>query len=91
MNDAAGGALGLYSAVGDAFAGRRLGFGRRRAALAARFARHRGGDDRNVAANWVAGALAEIGLVEVVIGPDATAQQQVLALARVVRATELPI
>jgi hypothetical protein len=81
MNDAAGGALGLYSAVGDAFAGRRLGFGRRRAALAARFARHRGGDDRNVAANWVAGALAEIGLVEVVIGPDATAQQQVLALA----------
>jgi len=28
------GALGLYSAVGDAFAGRRLGFGVRRAALA---------------------------------------------------------
>ena len=81
MNDAAGGALGLYSAVGDAFAGRRSGFGRRRAALAARFARHRGGDDRSAAANWIAGALAEIGLVEVVLAPDATAHQRLLALA----------
>jgi hypothetical protein len=59
----------LYSAVGDAFAGRRLGFGRRRAALAARFARHRGAGD--VAANWVAGALAEIGLIAVVVPADA--------------------
>jgi HD domain-containing protein len=81
MNDAAGGALGLYSAVGDALAGRRLGFGRRRAALAARFARHRGGDDRSAAANWIAGALAEIGLIEVVVAPDATAHLRLLALA----------
>ena len=81
MNDAAGGTLGLYSAVGDAFAGRRLGFGRRRAALAARFTRHRGGDDRSAAATWIAGALAEIGLVEVVVAADATPHQRLLALA----------
>jgi HD domain len=55
------GALEVYSAVGDAFAGRRIGFGRRRAALAANFARHRGRDDAAVAASWVAGLLAEIG------------------------------
>ena len=57
------GALAVYSAVGDAFAGRRIGFGRRRAALAANFARHRGRDDEAVAASWVAGLLAEIGLL----------------------------
>jgi hypothetical protein len=55
------GALEVYSAVGDAFAGRRIGFGRRRAALAANFARHRGRDDDAAAASWVAGLLAEIG------------------------------
>lgn len=62
------GALAVYSAVGDAFAGRRIGFGRRRAALAANFARHRGRDDEAVAASWVAGLLAEIGLLA---GPKA--------------------
>jgi len=62
------GALAVYSAVGDAFAGRRIGFGRRRAALAANFARHRGRDDDAVAASWVAGLLAEIGLLA---GPKA--------------------
>jgi HD-GYP domain-containing protein (c-di-GMP phosphodiesterase class II) len=77
----ANGAVGLYSAVGDAFAGRRLGFGRRRAALAARFARHRGGDDAAVAAAWTAGALAEIGLIEIVLPPDATPRTRLLALA----------
>ena len=66
----AGGVLGLYSAVGDAFAGRRLGFGRRRAALAARFARYRGAGDAS--ASWVAGALAEIGSIAVVVPADAT-------------------
>jgi HD-GYP domain-containing protein (c-di-GMP phosphodiesterase class II) len=83
MNNAADGALGLYSAVGDAFAGRRLGFGRRRAALAARFARHRGADDAGVAASWSAAALAEIGLVEVAVPSDATAHDRLLALADV--------
>jgi hypothetical protein len=75
------GALGVCSAVGDAFAGRRIGFGRRRGALAARFAAHRGADDAAVAANWVAGALAEIGLVDVVLPPDASAQTRLLTLA----------
>ncbi|HYW52635.1 MAG TPA: HD domain-containing phosphohydrolase [Dongiaceae bacterium] len=75
------GALGLYSAVGDAFAGRRLGFGRRRAALAARFAAHRRGDDATVAAAWVAGALAEIGLVDVVLTADASPHARLFALA----------
>ena len=77
----ADGAIGLYSAVGDAFAGRRLGFGRRRAALAARFARHRGGDDAAVAASFLAGALAEIGLIDVVLPPDAPPRTRLLALA----------
>jgi len=73
--------LGLYSAVGDAFAGRRLGFGRRRAALAARFARHRGSDDAGVTASWVAGALAEIGLIEVVVAADAPPPARLHAFA----------
>jgi HD domain-containing protein len=82
--DAAGpgdGALGLYSAVGDALAGRRLGFGLRRAALAARFARHRGADDAGACASWVAGLLAEVGHVQVVIPADAGARTRLLALA----------
>ena len=74
------GALGLYSAVGDAFAGRRLGFGRRRASLAARFAAHRGAGDA-AAVNWVAGALAETGLVDVVVAPGAGARARLHALA----------
>ncbi|HEY0382156.1 MAG TPA: HD domain-containing phosphohydrolase [Candidatus Elarobacter sp.] len=75
------GALGLYSAVGDAFAGRRLGFGRRRAALAARFAAHRRADEPAVTAAWAAGALAEIGLVDVVLTPDASPHAQLFAVA----------
>jgi HD domain len=75
------GALGLYSAVGDAFAGRRLGFGARRAALAARFAAHRRADEPTVAAAWVAGALAETGLVDVVLTPDASPHARLFALA----------
>jgi hypothetical protein len=67
------GVLGLYSAVGDAFAGRKLGFGRRRAALAARFAQHRETGDDAVAASWVAGALAETGLVAIVMPTGAAA------------------
>ena len=77
----ADGAIGLYSAVGDAFAGRRLGFGRRRATLAARFARHRGGDDAAVAASFVAGALAEVGSIGVVLPADAPPRTRLLALA----------
>ncbi len=77
----ADGAFGLYSAVGDAFAGRRLGFGRRRAAVAARFARFRGAADDAVAASWVAGALAEIGLVGVVLPPGAGERARLLAYA----------
>jgi hypothetical protein len=80
-DSAADGAFGLYSAVGDAFAGRRLGFGRRRAAVAARFARFRGAADDAVAASWVAGALAEIGLVEVVLPPGAGERARLLAYA----------
>ena len=75
------GALGLYSAVGDAFAGRRLGFGGRRAALAARFAAYRRGDAATVAAVWVAGAFAETGLVDVVLTPDASPHARLFALA----------
>ena len=79
----ADGAFGLYSAVGDAFAGRRLGFGRRRAAAAARFARFRGAADDAVAASWVAGALAEIGLLDVVLTADAGERARMLAQADV--------
>ena len=75
------GALGLYSAVGDAFAGRRLGFGGRRAAIAARFAAHRRCEAATVAAVWVAGALAETGLVGVVVTPDASPHARLFALA----------
>jgi hypothetical protein len=75
------GALGLYGAVGDALAGRSPGFGRRRAALAARFARHRGLADEVVAANWYAGLLAEVGHIAVVIPPNAGERQRTLALA----------
>jgi hypothetical protein len=71
----------LYSAVGDAFAGRRLGFGGRRAALAARFAAHRRADETTVAAAWVAGALAETGLVDVVLTPDASPHARLFGLA----------
>jgi len=81
--DLADGALGLYSAVGDAFAGRRLGFGRRRAAVAARFARRRGRGDDAVAATWFAGSLAEIGLVTIALAPDIGEQKRTLAYADV--------
>ncbi len=70
----ADGALGLYSAVADAFAGRRPGFGRYRAALAARFARFRGTDERAAASVWIAAALAEIGLIDAVVPNDAPAR-----------------
>jgi hypothetical protein len=75
------GALGLYSAVGDAFAGRRLGFGARRAALAARFAAHRRAEPATIAAAWAAGALAETGLVDVVLTPDASPHARLFAMA----------
>jgi hypothetical protein len=75
------GALGLYSAVGDAFAGRRLGFGARRAALAARFATHRRTDAATVTAAWTAGALAEVGLVDVALTDDASPHARLFALA----------
>lgn len=78
---AADGAPALLSAVGDAFAGRRLGFGMRRAALAARFARHRGADEPQAVGCWLAGALAELGLVRVVLGPSATDRERRFALA----------
>jgi hypothetical protein len=71
----------LYSAVGDAFAGRRPGFGRRRAALAARFARHRGAGDASVAASWIAGALAETGAIAIVIAADAPQPARLHAFA----------
>jgi hypothetical protein len=80
-DSAADGALGLYSAAADALAGRRLGFGQRRAALAARFARQRGADDAATAANWLAGALGEIGLIEVALEPDAGAHARDGALS----------
>ncbi len=79
--DLADGALGLYSAVGDAFAGRRLGFGRRRATIAARFARRRGRDEAAIAASWFAGALAEIGLIGIALPPDTGPQRRTLAYA----------
>ncbi|HYZ15198.1 MAG TPA: HD domain-containing phosphohydrolase [Candidatus Acidoferrum sp.] len=77
----ADGALGLLSAVGDAFAGRRLGFGRRRAAIAAAFARHRGAAADQIAASWVAAALAELGLVRVPVSPDTGEHARELLLA----------
>ncbi|HEX3468785.1 MAG TPA: HD domain-containing phosphohydrolase [Candidatus Elarobacter sp.] len=79
--DLAGGALGLYGAVGDAFAGRRLGFGRRRASVAAGFARHRGRDDQAVAANWFAALLADAGLIAIALPPEAGPQHRSLAYA----------
>lgn len=79
--DLADGALGLYGAVGDAFAGRRLGFGRRRAAVAARFARRRGRDEEAVAATWFAALLADVGLIAIALPPDAGPQRRDLAHA----------
>lgn len=79
--DTADAALGLLSAVGDAFAGRRPGFGLRRAALAARFARHRGADEPAVVASWLAGALAETGRVAVVVPPGTSERLRLLAEA----------
>ncbi len=70
----------MYGAVGDAFAGRRLGFGRRRAALAARFAQHRGRDEAAVAA-WFAALLADIGLIAIALPPDVSPQLRALAYA----------
>jgi hypothetical protein len=82
MNDSPGdGAIGLYSAAGDALAGRRLGFGRRRAAVAARFARHRAADDATVAASWLAGALADIGLIAITVDPATSDHKRALILA----------
>jgi hypothetical protein len=79
--DPAGGGFGLLSVVGDGFADRRLGFGQRRAAVAARFAQHRGSDEVAVAANWIAGALAEIGNLDVLIPLDAGERIRRLAYA----------
>ena len=75
------GALGLYSAVGDALADHRAGFGLRRAAVAAAFARTRGATGDGIDANWYAGLLADIGRTEVVIAPDATEHTRTLLLA----------
>ncbi|HEY4441369.1 MAG TPA: HD domain-containing phosphohydrolase [Candidatus Elarobacter sp.] len=75
------GALGVYGAVGDALAGRPKGFGRRRAALAARFARHRAVEADAVAASWYAGLLAEAGHVCVVVPAGADERRRTLALA----------
>jgi hypothetical protein len=75
------GVFGLLSVVGDGFAGRRLGFGVRRAAVAARFARHRGGDEGALTANWIAGALAEIGNLDVLVPRDASERVRLLATA----------
>lgn len=77
----ADGALGLYGAVGDALAGRGLGFGRRRAALAGGFARHRGEDEDTVSASWCAGLLAEIGALAVIVSADAGEHRRSLAVA----------
>ncbi|HTW83070.1 MAG TPA: HD domain-containing phosphohydrolase [Candidatus Sulfotelmatobacter sp.] len=81
MTTATDGVLGLYSAVGDALAGRPLGFGLRRASLASRFAAHRGVDTDGVAAAWVAGALADVGLLGVVVPPEASERLRGLAEA----------
>lgn len=75
----ADGAFGLLSAVGDAFAGRRLGFARRRATIAARFAKHRGATEESAAISWIAGALAEIGHLDVVVPSDAGERLRTLA------------
>jgi len=75
------GALALFGAVGDALAGRRLGFSRRRADAAARFAQYRGANDEATDASWIAGLLAEAGLLEVVLAPSATERQRLFALS----------
>jgi hypothetical protein len=76
-------ALSVFSAVGDAFAGRRLGVGLRRAAAAARFARFRQCHDAAVAASFLAGMLADIGGIDLVIEPNASERLRTLALADV--------
>ncbi len=81
MISPADGALGLYGAVGDACAGRRFGFARRRANLAARFARHRGADAVTASGSWYAGLLAETGLAAIAVSPDASEQQRRLLCA----------
>lgn len=78
---AADGALAILGAAGDACAGRRLGFSQRRAALAARFARARGGGDADVAANWLAGMLAEAGAICAVPPPGASDRERLFAAA----------
>jgi hypothetical protein len=81
MTAASEGVLALFSTVGDALANRPLGFGLRRASLAARFATHRGLDDEGVATAWVAGALADVGLLGVVVPPEASERLRLLAEA----------
>lgn len=75
------GALALFGAVGDALAGRRLGFSRRRADAAARFAQHRGANDEATDAGWTAGLLAESGLLDVVVSAGATERERLFAFA----------
>jgi HD domain len=75
------GAFALLSAIGDGFAERRLGFGRRRGAVAARFARYRGLTHEALGANWIAGALAEIGNLDVLIPAGAGERVSCLAYA----------
>jgi len=78
MISPADGALGLYGAVGDVCAGRALGFARRRANVAARFAQRRGAD---AAAAWYAGLIAETGLACVATGADDSERRRTLARA----------
>jgi hypothetical protein len=71
----------LLSAVGDVCAGRRIGFGCRRADLAARFARSRPVEETAVVASWIGGALADLGLLRVVLPAGASERERAFALA----------
>lgn len=67
-------AVRLLSAIGDVFAGHRIGFGMQVANVAARFAVYRERDPETIAAIFYAAALHEIGAVRIVTPRGAPAR-----------------
>ncbi|MFN2459349.1 MAG: HD domain-containing phosphohydrolase [Candidatus Velthaea sp.] len=72
-------AIRLLSAIGDALGGYPAGFSMRVAAVAARFAAHRGAESEAVAATYYAAALHALGLVRVAVTPGATERDAEIA------------
>jgi response regulator RpfG family c-di-GMP phosphodiesterase len=76
---AAGDAIRLLSAIGDALGGHEAGFSMRVAQAAARFALHRGEKAEIVAATYYAAALHNIGAVRIVVPPSAGERDAAIA------------